>query len=91
MTQGSLSTMLKTVVSGNNTPFTGKSFTAYHPVSQNWRDSYAKTPVSSTKPSRVQFEIPSVRSSSTAYKHLEYESTVDITKCDSRMCFCTLL
>jgi hypothetical protein len=51
--------MLKTVVSGNNTPFTGKSFTAYHPVSQNWRDSYAKTPVSSTKPSRVQFEIPS--------------------------------
>ena len=59
MTQGSLSTMLKTVVSGNNTPFTGKSFTAYHPVSQNWRDSYAKTPVSTTKPSRVQFEIPS--------------------------------
>ena len=51
--------MLKTVVSGNNTPFTGKSFTAYHPVSQNWRDSYAKTPVSSTKPTRVQFEIPS--------------------------------
>ena len=57
--QGSLSTMLKTVVSGNNTPFTGKSFTPYHPVSQNWRDSYPKTAVTTTKPSRVQFEVTS--------------------------------
>ena len=57
--QGSLSTMLKTVVSGNNTPFTGKSFTPYHPVSQNWRDSYPKTAVTTTKPARVQFEVTS--------------------------------
>ena len=57
--QGSLSTMLKTVVSGNNTPFTGKHFTALHPVSQNWRDSYPKTAVTTTKPSRVQFEVTS--------------------------------
>jgi len=57
--QGSLSTMLKTVVSGNNTPFTGAHFTAYHPISQNWRDSYPKTAVTTTKPSRVQFEITS--------------------------------
>lgn len=52
--QGSLSTMLKTVVSGNNTPFTGANFTAYHPISQNWRDSYPKTAVTTTKPTRVQ-------------------------------------
>jgi hypothetical protein len=57
--QGSLSTMLKTVVSGNNTPFTGANFTAYHPISQNWRDSYPKTAVTTTKPTRVQFEITS--------------------------------
>ena len=78
--QGSLSTMLKTVVSGNNTPFTGKSFTPYHPISQNWRDSYAKTPVTSTKPSRVQFEVTSTLGHMVDKVHGKWTFRVNINK-----------
>ena len=80
MTQGSLNTMLKTVVSGNNTPFTGKHFTAFHPVSQNWRDSYPKTAVTSTKPSRVQYEVASTLGHLVDKIHAKWTFRVTVNK-----------